>query len=292
VAIADHHRAKNRDCVVLPIAADAFIFSVNAAFVVRLTLLCLMVVADFLVYAALIFAHHSAALQFLTGASGLFTAFVFLVTLIGVPMTFSGSASPPAQAVEPDTDDNSVMAALAAQKQHYTDSDLTLARAARRLSLPARDVSGTINRATGEKLARYVNGFRILHAQQALRETDAPVTQLMSEASFVSKSSFNTEFRRITGQTRSSYRAVGTDGQQPCPPGAPELLRGAVSSAVAGRICGPSAATTALSCNAGVNNVAASKIAVERTKLDGNFMRFGAWLGLKTCSKFGATPVT
>ena len=89
----------------------------------------------------------------------------------------------------------------------YTDSNLTLARVARRLSVPVRDVSNAINRTTGENFSRYINGFRIRHAQVALRETELSITEVMFEAGFVSKSSFNTEFRRLTGQTPSQFRA-------------------------------------------------------------------------------------
>jgi AraC-like DNA-binding protein len=96
-------------------------------------------------------------------------------------------------------------------KHVYTDSNLTLARVARRLSVPARDVSTAINRTTGENFSRYINGFRVRHAQGALRETELPITEVMFDAGFVSKSSFNTEFRRVTGRTPSQFRSGKED---------------------------------------------------------------------------------
>ena len=84
---------------------------------------------------------------------------------------------------------------------------MTLARLSRRLGYPARDISNAINRCTGENFSRFINGFRIEHASKLLKETDLPITEIMLEAGFVSKSSFNTEFKRIVGQTPSQFRA-------------------------------------------------------------------------------------
>jgi AraC-like DNA-binding protein len=97
-------------------------------------------------------------------------------------------------------------------KELFRDSNLTLARVAKRLSVPARDLSGAINRVTAENFSRFINGHRIAYAQSALLETDLPVTEVMFEAGFLSKSSFNTEFRRVTGLTPSQFRSGGADG--------------------------------------------------------------------------------
>jgi AraC-like DNA-binding protein len=64
---------------------------------------------------------------------------------------------------------------------------------------------------TGENFSRYINGFRVRHAQAALRETELPITEVMFDAGFISKSSFNTEFRRIVGQTPSQFRSGKAD---------------------------------------------------------------------------------
>jgi AraC-like DNA-binding protein len=96
-------------------------------------------------------------------------------------------------------------------KELFRDSNLTLARVARRLSVPTRDLSGATNRVTGENFSRLINGYRIAYARRALLETDLPVTEVMFEAGFLSKSSFNTEFRRVAGLTPSQFRAGGTD---------------------------------------------------------------------------------
>jgi AraC-like DNA-binding protein len=68
-------------------------------------------------------------------------------------------------------------------------------------------MSNAVNRCVGENFSRYINGHRIRHAQELLRETDLPITEVMFESGFVSKSSLNTEFRRIVGQTPSVFRS-------------------------------------------------------------------------------------
>lgn len=201
----------------LPCTADDFVHVaphalhiLRSALYAAIFLLGLMVASDLLVVAASMLAGDAIVLRFLTGLSGVFTAFVFVVALVGAPMllrpTKGGFAGP-----ESPTDSDRAMLAkldgLMNDKNIYTDSNLTLARVARRLSAPVRDVSTAINRVTGENFSRYINGFRVRHAQGALRETELPITEVMFDAGFVSKSSFNTEFRRITGQTPSEFRS-------------------------------------------------------------------------------------
>lgn len=224
----------------IPISADVLVLLINCVYLVRIAgllrfdaddyahvapdkagvvrtaiyaticLLGMMVATDILIVAALLFSGEAFFLTLLTGASGVFTAFIFVVALVGVPMVLR-SPNPVANRAEVVTEqDRSLLTRLDSlmnDKQLYKDSNLTLARVARRLSVPARDVSGAINRTTGENFSRYINGFRIRHAQGALQDTALPITGVMLDAGFVSKSSFNTEFRRIVGQTPSQFRA-------------------------------------------------------------------------------------
>jgi len=112
---------------------------------------------------------------------------------------------------EPDpareASDAEIMARLEALMKNdrpYLDPDLTLARLARRLVLPAKQLSAAINRSTGENVSRYVNGARVAEAQRALRAGQS-VTQSMLSAGFLTKSNFNREFLRVTGRTPSAW---------------------------------------------------------------------------------------
>jgi AraC-like DNA-binding protein len=184
---------------------------VHSAIKATIVLLGMMVATDLSIVAASLFAGDAYILTFLTGVSGVFTAFVFVVALVGAPMLLQVTKSDATKVEGPTDKDHATRAMLDALMNDthlYTDSNLTLARVARRLSVPVRDVSNAINRTTSENFSRYINGFRIRHAKVALRETELPITEVMYEAGFVSKSSFNTEFRRVTGKTPSQFRAA------------------------------------------------------------------------------------
>ena len=210
-----------RTALLLHLEADEFVHVaphalriLRSAIYATIFLLGLMVATDLSIVAASLFARDAFILTFLTGVSGVFTAFIVVVALVGAPMLLRGTMNNSTKDGQPTESDRTMLVALDAlmnEKQVYTDSNLTLARVARRLSVPARDVSTAINGITGENFSRYINGFRVRRAQNALRETELPITEVMFDAGFVSKSSFNTEFRRITGQTPSQFRARKAD---------------------------------------------------------------------------------
>jgi AraC-like DNA-binding protein len=228
----------------IPVSADVFVLAINSLYLVRMAtllrcgaddfpliaphsmrilrpalyativLLALMVATDGLIVAISFFAGEPFVMKFLTGVSGVFAAFIFVVALVAGPRVLHRPEHADDRTQAPTDRDRALMQgldALMAEKQLYRDSDLTLTRLAKRLSVPARDVSAATNRATGENFSRYVNGYRIRHAQRALQETNLPVTEVMYESGFISKSSFNTEFRRATGQTPSQFRASRAD---------------------------------------------------------------------------------
>ncbi len=184
----------------------------RAAIYTTIALVGLMVAADGLVFAVSLVAQDPQLITFLTGVSGIFAAFVFVVALVSVPVMLRAPRKNTPSRAAPTEEDKALMQTLERimkEKELFRDSNLTLARVARRLTVPARDVSGATNRVTGENFSRFINGHRIAYAQQALLETDLPVTEVMYEAGFSSKSSFNTEFQRVTGLTPSQFRAKG-----------------------------------------------------------------------------------
>lgn len=227
------------------VSADVFILAINCIYIVRLTsllsygpddfvsvaphatglwraaiyatvaLIGLMVAADGLVFVISLVASKPQLVTLLTGVSGLFAGFVFVVALIGVPLILHASQRAASDRATPSDADHALIQTLneiMKDKELFRDSDLTLARVAKRLSVPARDLSGAINRVTAENFSRFINGYRIAYAQGALLETALPVTEVMFEAGFLSKSSFNTEFRRVTGLTPSQFRSRGAGG--------------------------------------------------------------------------------
>ncbi|MGB0508193.1 MAG: helix-turn-helix domain-containing protein [Pikeienuella sp.] len=96
--------------------------------------------------------------------------------------------------------------ALMVETQLYRESDLTLARLATRLSTSARDVSRTINAATGNNVSQYINKWRVEHAAELLVTTDLKVEAVSHDSGFLTRSNFYREFQRIHNQTPASYR--------------------------------------------------------------------------------------
>ena len=93
----------------------------------------------------------------------------------------------------------------------YKDYDLTLQRLARRSLVPARKISAAGNRLHGCSVTDLVNGYRVREAKRLLRETDLPVTQIMLEAGFQTKSNFNRAFRAAAGSSPTGYRHSGNE---------------------------------------------------------------------------------
>ena len=96
-----------------------------------------------------------------------------------------------------------------ADRKPWRDPDLTLGQLARRLHVPVKALSVAVNRSSGDNISRYVNGHRVHAACTALRQ-GASVTDAMLEAGFATKSNFNREFLRVTGQTPSDWQAANS----------------------------------------------------------------------------------
>ncbi|MEZ2127960.1 MULTISPECIES: helix-turn-helix domain-containing protein [unclassified Sinorhizobium] len=110
----------------------------------------------------------------------------------------------------PATEEDGAVAALLDElmlsSQIYRDPDLNLGRIARRMKLAARRVSTAVNRTHGMSVSNYVNDFRIRAACDQLLATDDPVTRVMFDSGFISKSNFNREFLRVTGNSPTDFR--------------------------------------------------------------------------------------
>jgi AraC-like DNA-binding protein len=86
----------------------------------------------------------------------------------------------------------------------YVDPDLTLARLARKIMIPAKQLSTAINRIKGENVSRYINRQRIDEACRRLLEGHS-VTSAMFDSGFNTKSNFNREFLRVKGASPSKW---------------------------------------------------------------------------------------
>ncbi|WP_179379926.1 AraC family transcriptional regulator [Jannaschia marina] len=105
---------------------------------------------------------------------------------------------------EPDAELWERVTAYMAREKPYLDPNLTLSRLARKLRVPAKTLSVTINRATGENVSRFVNEARIGNAKATLMRGET-VTEAMLSSGFNTKSNFNREFLRVAGSSPSDW---------------------------------------------------------------------------------------
>ena len=120
------------------------------------------------------------------------------------PIDKGGAVQPPE--ILQDTQTLDAVQTLMKERHAYRDVDLNLDRLARKLAIPARQISTAINRATGKNVSQYVNEYRIAEACTLLAETGKPVTEIMFDVGFQTKSNFNREFRRVTDTTPLEWR--------------------------------------------------------------------------------------
>ncbi|MCJ8321433.1 MAG: helix-turn-helix domain-containing protein [Colwellia sp.] len=91
----------------------------------------------------------------------------------------------------------------------YLNHLLTLDSLATQIFMPARQLSQVINRHFKQNFFEFINGYRIEEAKTLLtKEENAKVTMLeiMDQAGFNSKATFNTFFKKLVSVTPTQYR--------------------------------------------------------------------------------------
>lgn len=95
----------------------------------------------------------------------------------------------------------------------YTQENLPLKNIAQRLNIPVRHLSEAINKYHGEGYSAYMNGLRVKDAKHLLSsDANMAMIDVMYDAGFWSKSSFNKEFRARENMSPSDYRAQNQKG--------------------------------------------------------------------------------
>lgn len=102
---------------------------------------------------------------------------------------------------------NLTIKGLMEDQKLYLDPDLTLARLARKASVPAKTLSATINRYCGENVSRHINQYRIQAACELLRQGKS-ITNTLYECGFNTKSNFNREFLRVMKVSPGQWLAM------------------------------------------------------------------------------------
>ena len=97
---------------------------------------------------------------------------------------------------------------LTSSKDFFASEQKSLREVAKILDLPQRRLSEAINTVYGESFSRRMNRLRVGEAKRLMYcKPDTSLTEIMFDAGFRTKSSFNREFRLIEGCAPSAYRA-------------------------------------------------------------------------------------
>jgi len=131
---------------------------------------------------------------------------------LGVSKLFNGidslnTATQDKQAIDPVQ----VSALTNYMQEHkpYLNQLLTLDNLATQTFMPARQLSQVINRHFNKNFFEFINSYRIEESMKLLtKEENAKVTMLeiMAQAGFNSKATFNTFFKKTVGMTPTQYR--------------------------------------------------------------------------------------
>ena len=98
---------------------------------------------------------------------------------------------------------------LMEKEKLYKNPDLTLPMLAKKLKLSANTLSQVLNGYCGQTFYNFVNSYRLEEVVSMMRDPkfdDKSVLELLLEAGFKSKSTFNPIFKKWTGKTPSEYR--------------------------------------------------------------------------------------
>lgn len=89
-------------------------------------------------------------------------------------------------------------------EHHFADRDLTVKQVADLFFYNEKYLSGLFLKKTGERFSRYLNGMRVRHAAQRIKE-GASIAEAAAQSGFADPFYFSKVFKRITGTTPGEY---------------------------------------------------------------------------------------
>lgn len=96
-----------------------------------------------------------------------------------------------------------------AEKKPFLNPSLTIQDISDDIGIPVRELSVLINHQLGKHFYDFVNTYRIENAMDILKDqtkNKVTILEILYEVGFNSKSSFNTAFKKHTGNTPTAYR--------------------------------------------------------------------------------------
>lgn len=95
------------------------------------------------------------------------------------------------------------------EEMPFLNPSLTIQEVSKDIKIPVRELSVLINHNLEQHFYDFVNNYRIAYAMDLLKDASqnkVTVLEILYAAGFNSKSSFNTAFKKHTGQTPTAYR--------------------------------------------------------------------------------------
>ena len=113
--------------------------------------------------------------------------------------------------IEPETlnEDLLKLKKYMADEKPFLDPALTIQDISKEMNVPVRELSVLINHQLGQHFYDFVNTYRIENAMEILKDSSkskVTILEILYEVGFNSKSSFNTAFKKHTGNTPTEYR--------------------------------------------------------------------------------------
>lgn len=99
---------------------------------------------------------------------------------------------------------------LMGSEKPYLNGKLTLADLSAQLNIPPKHLSQVVNENFGLNFFNYINGYRVTEVKERLKSgnyTHLTLLGIALDSGFNSKSSFNSIFRKVTGQTPQAFKA-------------------------------------------------------------------------------------
>lgn len=113
--------------------------------------------------------------------------------------------------IEPETlnEDLLKLKQYMTDKKPFLNPDLKIQDISKEIDVPVRELSVLINHQLGQHFYDFVNTYRIENAMEILKDSSkskVTILEILYEVGFNSKSSFNTAFKKQTGNTPTEYR--------------------------------------------------------------------------------------
>jgi AraC-like DNA-binding protein len=128
-------------------------------------------------------------------------------SLTEVPKKYKGSS------VSPDLHQQTLqkLKDLMEKEKLYCRADFSLPELAQRLGVSVHALSQVINEGMGKSFFEMSAMYRVEEAKRLLRDQPhVKVEEIAEQVGYLSKSSFNTAFKKLTGKTPSEYRSTGS----------------------------------------------------------------------------------